>query len=54
VAGRRREHSAISTAKPQPRDLAAQDVELVTQDEQLDVRDIQTTTTPNQRSQQGP
>jgi hypothetical protein len=41
-------------AKLRPRDLAAQDVELVTQDEQLDVLDIQTTTTPDERSQQGP
>jgi hypothetical protein len=54
VAGRRREQAAISGAKLRPRHLAAQDLELVTQNEQLDVLDVQATTSPNERSQQGP
>ena len=53
VADRRREQGAISTAKLRPRHLAAQDPELVTQDE-LQVLDVQATTTPDERSQQGP
>jgi hypothetical protein len=40
VAGRRREQAAISGAKLRPRHLAAQDLELVAQDEQLDVLDV--------------
>jgi hypothetical protein len=54
VAGRRREQRAISGAELRPRHLAAQDLELVTQNEQLDVLDVQATTSPNERSQQGP
>jgi len=41
----------ISGAKPRPRDLAAQDLELVTKDQQLDVLDVQATTTPNECAQ---
>ena len=41
VARCRRKHCAISRAKLRPRHLAAQDLKLVTQDEQLDVLDIQ-------------
>jgi hypothetical protein len=52
VAGRRREQGTISTAKLRPRHLATQNVQLVTQDEQLDVLDVQATTTANERSQQ--
>jgi hypothetical protein len=40
VAGRRREQGAINGAKLRPRHLAAQDLEFVTQDEQLDVLDV--------------
>ena len=40
MAGRRREQGAISGAKLRPRYLAAQDLEFVTQDEQLDVLDV--------------
>jgi hypothetical protein len=40
VAGRRREQGTISGAKLRPRHLAAQDLELVAQDEQLDVLDV--------------
>ena len=35
-----------------PRHLATQDLELVTKDEQLDVLDVQTAATPNERAQQ--
>ena len=54
LAGRRREQGTISGAKLRPRDLAAQDLELVAQDEQLDVLDVQATATPNERAQQRP
>jgi hypothetical protein len=40
VASRRREQRAISDAKLRPRHLAAQDLEFVTQNEQLDVLDV--------------
>jgi hypothetical protein len=40
VASRRREQRAISGAKLRSRHLAAQDLELVAQDEQLDVLDV--------------
>jgi hypothetical protein len=43
-----------SSAKLRPRDLAAQDLELVAQDQQLDVLDVQTAATPNERSKQRP
>ena len=45
VAGRRREQGTISGAKLRPRDLAAQNLELVAQDQQLDVLDVQATAT---------
>ena len=54
VAGRRREQGTIRGAKLRPRDLAAQDLELVAQDQQLDVLDVQATTTPNERAEQSP
>jgi putative transposase len=44
----------IRGAKVRPRHLAAQDLELVTKDEQLDVLDVQPTATPDERSQQRP
>jgi hypothetical protein len=44
----------IRGAKLRPRHLAAQDLELVAQDQQLDVLDVQTAATPNERSQQRP
>ena len=50
----RREQGTISGTKPRPRDLAAQDLELVAQDQQLDVLDVQATTTPNECAQKGP
>jgi predicted N-acetyltransferase YhbS len=53
-AARRHEQRAISGTKLRPRDLAAQDLELVAQDEQLDVLHVQATATPNERPQQGP
>jgi hypothetical protein len=53
LARRRREQGTISGAKPRARDLAAQDVDPVTQDEQLDVLDVQATTTANECAQQG-
>jgi hypothetical protein len=54
VAARRREQRAISGAKLRPRDLAAQNLELVAQDKQLDVLHVQATATPNERPKQGP
>jgi hypothetical protein len=54
LAGRRREQGTISGAKLRPRDLATQDLELVAQHEQLDVLDVQATTTPNECAQQRP
>jgi hypothetical protein len=54
VADRCREQDTINRAKPWPRDLAAQDLELVAQDEQLDVLDVQTAATANERAQQRP
>ena len=54
MAGRRREQGTISGAKLRPRDLAAQNLELVAQDQQLDVLYVQATTTPNERPKQGP
>jgi hypothetical protein len=54
VAGRRREQGTISGAKLRPRDLAAQNIKLVAQDQQLDVLDLQATTTPNQCAEQSP
>jgi hypothetical protein len=47
VARCRREQGTISGAKPRPRDLAAQDLELVAQDQQLDVLDVQATSAPS-------
>jgi hypothetical protein len=54
VAGRRREQGTISGATLRPRDLAAQNIELVAQDQQLDVLDVQATTMPNQCAEQSP
>jgi hypothetical protein len=54
VAGRRREQRTISGAKLRPRDLVAQNVELVAKDQQLDVLDVQATRTPNQGAEQSP
>jgi hypothetical protein len=54
VAGRRREQGTISGAKLRPRDLAAQNIDLVAQNQQLDVLDVQATTTPNQSAEQSP
>src|SRR5512132_483924 len=52
--GGRRKRRAISGAKLRPRHLATQYLELVAQDQQLDVLDVQTAATPNERSQQRP
>ena len=41
----RLEQGTISGAKPRPRDLAAQNLEFVAQDQQLDVLDVQATAT---------
>ena len=54
MASRRRQQGTIRGAKVRPRYLAAQDLELVTKDEQLDVPDVQTAATPNERSHQRP
>jgi len=48
MAGRRREQGTVRGAKPRPRDLTTEDLELVAQDEQLDVLDAQATATPNE------
>jgi hypothetical protein len=54
MAGRRPEQGTISTAELRPRDLATEHLELVAQDQQLEVLDVQATTTPNERAQQAP
>jgi hypothetical protein len=54
VASRRRQQGTIRGTKVRPRHLAAQDLELVPKDKQLDVLDVQTAATPNERSQQRP
>ena len=54
VASRRRQQATIRGAKVRPRHLAAQDLELVTKNEQLDVLDAQATATPNERPQERP
>ena len=54
MARRRREQGTVRGAKLRPRDLAAEDLELVAQDEQLDVLDVQATTTANDYAQKGP
>jgi hypothetical protein len=54
VASRRRQPGTIRDTKLRPRHLAAQDLELVTNDEQLDVLDVQPARTPNERAQQRP
>ena len=54
VAGRRRKQGTIRGTKARPRHLTAQDLELVTQDEQLDVLEVQTAATPHERAQQRP
>ena len=52
MAGRRREQGTISTAELRPRDLATEHLELVAQDQQLEVLDVQATTTANECAQQ--
>jgi len=54
VAGRRRQQGTIRGPKGRPRHLATQDLELVAKDEQLDVLDVQTAATSDERSQQRP
>jgi hypothetical protein len=55
VAGGRREQGTISSAKLWgPRHLATQHVQFVTQDQQLEILDIQTTATANEHSHQRP
>jgi hypothetical protein len=54
LARRRRERGTVRGAKLGPRDLAAEDLELVAQDEQLDVLDVQASATANEGAQQGP
>ena len=54
MPGGRREQRAICGTKLRPCHLAPQYLELVAQDEQLDVRDVQTAATANEHSQQGP
>jgi hypothetical protein len=54
VASRRRQQCTIRGTKVRPCHLAAQDLELVTKDEQLDVLDVQTAAAPNERSEQRP
>jgi hypothetical protein len=54
VARCRREQGAISGAKLRPRHLAAQNLELVAQDQQLDVLQLQATAIANECAQQSP
>jgi len=50
----RREQGTISGAKPRPRDLAAQNLELVAERHQLDVFDVRATTAANKQAEQSP
>jgi hypothetical protein len=52
VTGRGRKKRPISCPQPRPRDLAAQNLELVAEHEQLDGLHIQTTTATNKRAKQ--
>jgi len=54
VAGCRREQSPISRPKLRPRDLAAQNLELMAQYQQLDVLHVQTTAAPYKGAEQRP
>jgi hypothetical protein len=54
VAGSRRQQGAISSAELRPHDLTTEDLQLVAQDQQLEVLDVQATTTPKERSHQRP
>jgi hypothetical protein len=52
MTGRRCEQRAISGAKPRPRDLPAEYLELLAQDQRLDVLDIQATATADECTRQ--
>jgi hypothetical protein len=52
MPGRGRQERPIDDAELRPRDLSAQDLELVAQDRQLDVFHVQAAPAPNQRAQQ--
>jgi hypothetical protein len=54
AGGRRRKQATISRAKLRARHLAAQNLELVAQDQQLDVLDVHAAATPNERAQERP
>jgi hypothetical protein len=54
MAGHRSKQATISRAKLRARHLAAQNLELVTQDQQLKVLDLHAAATPNERAQQRP
>jgi hypothetical protein len=54
VAGRRREQGTIRGAKPRTRDLPAQHLKLVAQDQELDVLDIEATATADEHPKQSP
>ena len=54
MAGCGRQQGPISRAKRRPRDLAAQDLELVAQHQQLDVLHVQTAAVTNKRAEQSP
>jgi hypothetical protein len=49
-----RQQRSISCAKLRPRDLAAENLELVTQHQQLEVFHMQAAAATNQRTEQGP
>jgi hypothetical protein len=54
MAARRREQGTISGAKPRTRDLPAQHLKLVAQDQQLDVLDVEATATADEHPKQSP
>jgi hypothetical protein len=54
VPGCRCEQRSISEPELRLHDLAAQNVELVAQHQQLDVLQVQPTATPNERTEQSP
>jgi hypothetical protein len=54
LAGRRREQGTIRGAKPRTRDLPAQHLKLVAQDQELDVLDVEATATADEHPKQSP
>ncbi len=54
MTGRRCQQRPIGRRECRPRDLPAENLELVVEHQQLDVFHVQTTTAPNKRTEQSP